>query len=130
MSLTAEEKRIRKVVNERVNKWRRMLGLGLWKIEVCLVYSIDCETPSLNTLAQCTATWQYRLITIEVNLHEALTQSDEDLEKMVIHELCHALVCEMRENDPDSKHEERVVTGLTDAFWYVKHWNETNKAGK
>ena len=128
--MTPDEKRIRKFLNERVKKWRNMLGLDMWKVTLVLVDSIDCETPSLRTLAQCVATWQYRLISIEVNLHEALTQTDADLERMVIHELSHALVCEMRENDPDSKHEERVVTGLTDAFWYVKHWHETEKAGK
>ena len=66
------------------------------------------------------ADWRYMTYTIDVNLKAVKRLDDEALERAVVHELVHVLVHEMRENDPDVKHEERVVTQLTKAFFWVR----------
>jgi len=45
------------------------------------------------------------------------TMDGDEIERAVVHELCHILVNEMREDE--IHHEERVVTGLQKAFMWV-----------
>lgn len=45
--------------------------------------------------------------------------SPQRLEEIVIHELVHILINEMRDYHKDPDHEERVVTGIQKAFSWV-----------
>lgn len=104
-------------------QWIDRLGLAWWEITVNY-YSDPAEIVRRfhqdedRTVAAITlADWQYGIATIDVNLTAFDGMSPEAVEKIVIHELCHILVNEMREGE--LHHEERVVTGLTKAFLWA-----------
>lgn len=60
------------------------------------------------------AHWPYRKATINFWFNATTDLDDEDLEEVVVHELCHILVNQMREKG--IVHEEAVVTALSKAF--------------
>ncbi len=69
--------------------------------------------------------WDYRQATIHLNLSRLYDQSDDEIDYIIRHEICHILVNEMREwqnfnIDADScvRHEERVVSDLA----MILHW--------
>lgn len=118
-------KKIKKIICAALNKWLRPLGLLWWKIDI--FYS-DNPTDVLRefgsdddgiVLARTFADWRYGTASIHFNvldINEARLDSKE-IEQVVLHELCHILVCEMCEGE--KHHEERVVTCLTSAFTWV-----------
>lgn len=71
-------------------------------------------------VARSICDWRYATCTLQINEPELLEMNKRDAEFVIVHELCHALVNEMREEGID--HEERVVTGLAKAFL----WTETD----
>jgi predicted SprT family Zn-dependent metalloprotease len=75
--------------------------------------------------ANCTAHWMYLTARIQVNLLALEYIDNDDLEDVAVHELCHILVNEMREGE--LHHEERVVTWLTKAFFWVEELSKTDK---
>jgi hypothetical protein len=106
----------------------RPTGLLLW--EITFIYYGDpadivehfTSDNDKIVAARTTADWRYLTAKIIVNVN-ALTDMDEtNIESMVIHELCHILVNEMRESD--LHHEERVVTGLARAFMWTAEKND------
>lgn len=73
--------------------------------------------------------WHYKQAEIEFNCLELYRLGLLELELIIIHELCHALVNEMREwagSEPETealmRHEERVVSELSVAFLQTKYW--------
>jgi hypothetical protein len=64
------------------------------------------------------ADWKYATASLHINLDSFSRMGDKDIESVIIHELCHALVNEMREGE--MHHEERVVTGLAKAFIWTE----------
>ena len=112
------------LLKEAFAKWIPRLGLAWYDLEV--VY-YDDPGEILQRFRQAdnggvvpafvAANWMYADAKISVNL-PAFDELDADkIEKIVVHELCHILVNEMREGE--LHHEERVVTGLTKAFFWV-----------
>lgn len=105
-------------------KWIPRLGLAWWDLEI--VYYDDPQE-IINRFriiesgemvpATVIAQWMYADAKICINLPAFEHIEDEDIERVVVHELCHILVNEMRE--PELHHEERVVTQLTKAFFWV-----------
>jgi hypothetical protein len=80
--------------------------------------------------AETTANWPYKEVKIVFYAPALVNHSNLELELVVVHELCHAMVNEMREwggvsdeNDQAAKirHEERVVTDLTNSFLQTKY---------
>jgi hypothetical protein len=105
-------------------KWIPALGLAWWDIDIC--YYDDPASILQNfrrdddrlVLATCDANWIYGTATICINLPAFADRTPEQIERTVVHELCHILVNEMREGE--LHHEERVVTTLTKAiFWAI-----------
>jgi hypothetical protein len=109
--------------------WRERMGLCWWEI----AYEWHRgQLPSRGTVVDGTADrlqgavadtycrWQYMAGTIRFDLAALAQETDEGLAKIVVHEHCHLLVNEMRENDPDVSHEERVVTTLAKALMWVR----------
>lgn len=120
--------------------WRNWLGLDWWKVDVhydavgdiAISHSDTGASMATISLMDCVAEWEYLLLSIRVNLLETHNLNDADLENAVVHELCHALVSEMRvwENtETGRKHEERVVVHLARAFVWVAE-NAAKEAGK
>lgn len=126
----SEYRKIRSMVRAAFFKWARVLGLRYWDCRVD--YRRIPFPPHAQggvTAAKCHCKWEYRMVTVEVSLIDLSDLNQEQIEDVVIHELLHALVHEMREDDPDCKHEEAVVTGLTRAIrWtYNEGWNDRKR---
>jgi hypothetical protein len=105
-------------------KWIPRLGLAWWDIEVAyyddpreIVDRFRVDEDGL-VAANLTANWMYAMAKIQINLPALAHLSPDHIERIAVHELCHILVNEMREGE--LHHEERVVTGLTKAFFWVE----------
>jgi len=99
--------------------WRYRLWLGPWSITLHYEWNgIDQSRRDLSILATCSARWMYLEADITFDMPLISCVSDQKLEEIVVHEMIHILVNEMRERGID--HEERVVTLLTNAFLTVK----------
>ena len=125
----SEKEEAREKIGRAFEKWLKPLGL-LW-LDIRVVYygkKKDTQRVFVSkedggiVAAKCYADWRYGTATIEVNVPAFYGMSAEEVETIILHELCHVLVNEMREGA--DHHEERVVTGLTKAFMWVY------KAGK
>ena len=112
-----------KIISKLIDKWTYRLGLRWWKVRVDYY-----DTPNdivrvfgngdNTVVARSICDWRYATCTLQINLPELLKMKKDDAEFVIVHELCHALVNEMREEGID--HEERVVTGLTKAFLWTE----------
>jgi len=112
------------LIEKYLEKWVTPLGLGWWKIDIVyyddpgeIVKNFTSEDSDYLVLAKVFAKWQYMKATIRINLPAWVDLDEEDVEKDILHELCHILVNEMREDD--ILHEERVVSTLQRAFMWV-----------
>lgn len=110
-------------------KWLTPLGLRWWTID--FIWRDDgCDrrrdTPTRRCAMHTFASWPYSEAAITVHVERLASVTDEKLEWIVVHELCHILVNEMRENDID--HEERVTSALASAFLWTREAGE--KAAK
>lgn len=122
------KKKTRKKQEKRVQKyldmWTDPLGLGHWHCSVSYYDNSDdyreANGASEGGVMMCYAQWEYQSVHIAVNLPALADMPNRRVEYTVVHELCHALVNEMREPDDNSKHEERVVTMLAKAFRWVR----------
>lgn len=110
-------------VKAAFSKWVERLGLAWWRVDVCyyddpgeILRRFKPEFEDRIVAARVIADWRYAEASIEVNLPAFAGKTDEEIERIVVHELVHILVNEMHENE--THHEERVVTTLTKAiFW-------------
>lgn len=91
-----------------VNKWIPKLGLQPWKVTVNWEREKNLSDP--RTIMDCFADWRYLGAVITAYLPTVAEEPDDHLEEIVIHELLHVHVNELRERKID--HEERVVTTL------------------
>jgi hypothetical protein len=117
-------KKLRRKVQQFIDKWTWLLGLRWWSINVHYVkdkkgLKHHFKSPKgTTTRATVYSDWRYAEATIYINLPSFVGLSDDRIERIILHELCHILVCEMREGD--LHHEERVVSGLTKAFMWTR----------
>lgn len=119
------------------DKWTNMLGLRTWQ-KISIEYFRDEalprrddeseRTPS-SAVADVRTHWQYRTAHVRICLPAAMGEDDDNLEYIVVHELCHILVNELREQEDWLNHEEHVVTQLAMAFGWVEGITQ-REAGK
>ena len=118
------------------DKWHDLLGMGYW--EISYIWERDSydadggNTPpsrwARTTHAETATAWEYRRASIAFYLRNTVGESDAEIEKTVLHEFAHVLVNEMRDDTPRSrKHEERVVSGLSDVFRWI--WEAASPSG-
>lgn len=100
---------LKKIVNKYLKKWKSNLFLGMWTINFN-IRSYLSDDGSHSTAATCDASWKYFTATIDFSLEQMEDLSEDEIEKIVIHELLHIVVNEMREDGID--HEERVTSHL------------------
>lgn len=119
--------------------WSWMLGLNTWQ-KVTLEYWREPLSPRAGESpyhplampdADCLARWEYKTAHMRIDLTNAEHMKDDELETVIVHELCHCLVNEMRATGDKYAHEEHVVTSLAQAFRWVKLLTErAAKKGK
>lgn len=96
-----------------VEKWKPLLFLNSWEF----VWefdrkgdTIEANDDNATALAETNANWKYAHARIDVNVRDTIGRSDFDLEGIIVHELLHCALNEMRE--AGIEHEERVVSLL------------------
>ena len=105
-------KQLHALIHKYVIKWKSELFLGMWTISFNLRDWLSNDYGNaLQTAARCTPRWKYFEAELEFNYLVLKDKKDEDIERIVLHELLHIVVNEMREEGID--HEERVVSHLT-----------------
>jgi hypothetical protein len=116
--------REKKLLTKALRKWTYRLGLRWWTVTAVWFTDpkeIKKEFKTDNGWrVQCRAyvKWMYSEASLHVNLPSFKGFSKRYIERVIVHELMHVLVNEMREGE--LHHEERVVTQLTKAiFWTV-----------
>ena len=119
----AQEKRLQPLLD----KWCAILRLNFWTITyVWARHAGEMREGHENATACCKAIWTHFEAVIHWNLEEFAKLSDQDTERIVIHEHLHILTAEMAPEDAEQKahwrdHEERVVSTLAQLFlWQDK----------
>ena len=124
--------RHKKRIEDLLDIWCFRLGLRWWHIVV--EYARDSSEYTTTgsevqgSIAHTHVMWEYLSATVSFDVSRIVEQSDEDLEYIVLHELSHILVAEMRDcmrcdcgvDKFDVKHEERVVTMIGKAFQWTR----------
>ena len=111
-------------IKKLCNTWIYRLGLKWWEVTLNFVtdkteaYKMFGYDQESIVMARSYPDWRYMTCTIYFNIPAMKSKTEDEIEKIIIHELCHALVNEMREGHID--HEERVVTTLTKAFLWTE----------
>jgi len=113
-----------KKIKKICDKWIYRLGLKWWEVQVNYVsdpqtvIEIFRITDEEIVIAKTFADWKYMTANIYLNIPPMLSMSSDQVQRIIVHELLHVLVNEMREDGID--HEERVVTSLTKAVFWIK----------
>lgn len=111
-----EMARIRKFYD----KWAGILGLGYYSIE--RIYERERWDEDHDTAARTTGSWQYRLAHIRFFLPATRENDDEQLEHIVLHEICHIFLLSVAQAVPeDHEHHieystENMCRALEDAY--------------
>lgn len=104
-------------IGELITLWKDRLWLGHWTIDVTFEWSGIKQrerSDGNSAIATCDVTWEYMQAHLRFDLPACSVLSPKKLSRVVLHELLHITVNEMRETG--IKHEERVVTVLEDVI--------------
>jgi len=118
-----------KKIKKICDLWIYRLGLRWWEVTVNYIEDpqtiIDIFRVSDDSIviAKTFSDWRYMTANIYLNIPPMLTMSSNQIQRIIVHELLHVLVNEMRNDGID--HEERVVTMLTKAVFWIKTDIET-----
>ena len=116
--------------HDRILFWRHVLRLEPWRIDIDWATEGGRHDDDFNTYMMISSSWRYQTIalTIYVNCLESINPDDEHLDEMIVHELLHAHMNEMRAHNDDMEnltaqndHEERVVTILSRVIAHQHH---------
>ena len=118
-------RKTRKRVMRAFTKWLTPLGLGWWEVnihwyskpkDILKLFQADREGDEVA--AKLYADWRYGVASLSINLPAFRHMKQWKIERVIVHEFLHALVNETREGE--IKHEERVVTSLTKAVFWIR----------
>ena len=122
---------MKKTIEKYLHKWLSPLGLLWW--EITITYYDDpkeilqkFKNPGGENIVPATVNsdWKYGTAFISINLPAFKGMKNRQVERIIVHELVHILVNEMREEGIE--HEERVVTGLSKAFMWTANNGSTH----
>ena len=112
-----KDKKTKKVAKKYFEWWSRWLGLNYGSMNLIFVEFIkDASGP--DVAGTCETDWRYQETTVTLALHKLRELDRCQIEKVIVHELMHVLINEMREEGIG--HEERVATNLQKAFVWVR----------
>jgi predicted SprT family Zn-dependent metalloprotease len=105
------EEQLQDKIRALVETWVTRLSLQHWTI------NLTFDLQDAGVTSDCRPLWQYLSARIRFNLNE-VTKNDDPyaLEYVVVHELTHILVAELKANPGDGDHEERVVSHIAMAL--------------
>ena len=113
------------IVQRFLASWVPILGLDHWHIDI-LYHSEPPENWSKGQVGGCCVQWKYKEVTLGFLLTSLSDATEKRLEYIVVHELCHTVVNQMRGtmnwDHNDMANEERVVTEMAYAFIRARHW--------
>ena len=114
------------LIEKYFSLWTESMGLRWWNIN--LIYYREPDDilrlfKSNNDVSKLVpawveAYWQYGVANIHINLPDFVGMTEGYIEETIVHELCHVLINEMREDE--LHHEERVATTLQKAFMWTR----------
>lgn len=123
-------------VKAAYEKWHSPTGMGEWIGSHIWHRDGTCgETDGIKYGAETTArayvSWEYITVCFHWNLESIANHNDDELDRIVRHEIAHALINEMRMYGPPfhrddqakeeaMKHEERVVTKLATVLLWCR----------
>ena len=109
-------------VMEVFERWRYALGLNMWLLHMEWSRTEKRSGAAGWVAGEATADWRYQEATIEWYLPVVMDMDAERLEYVVLHELGHVLLHEMRESGGEGgiDHEERVVTQVAKALQWAR----------
>jgi hypothetical protein len=106
--------------------WINATGLAWWRIN--FNYTNDYTAfPEPDCVMTCDADWKYMTAYINVNLPRLELHREDGLEEMVLHELMHIFLNEMRDGDGCTPHEERVASTLARGFLWARDVHANQK---
>lgn len=109
----------RRRIRALIRKWVKPLGLGWWTVNFEFSREpIASNNAGESVAANCHALWPYKTALIKFYMPDLSDLSDEDLERVFVHELMHIFLAEAREDD--LHHEERVASDLANAFLWIR----------
>lgn len=121
-----DARRVQGKVQKHIDKWVDILGLYGWRITCHWYRGAIPDYPESTAIAQ-DIQWEYLhgRMRFDLTKMEDLEADPRYFERVVLHELLHFVVNEMRdctdnEGNFHIKHEERVVQTLTLAFMRLK----------
>ncbi len=130
-----EYRDFRRRISKLGKKWLLMLGFRHWDTQVETSRHPDPEVS--DCVGKANTKWEYQKVTLTFYGPGLMKYTDKELEEVYVHECCHALVAETRQWGYESipkdkaeegmKHEERVVTQLTNAILWT--YRDGVKAG-
>ena len=132
----AELEQLKARIQAIADEWMQCLGLQWWHITFYYhggsgEYRNSSVDIPAESKAYTSASWAYLDAAIHYNLSGLSGYDDAHLEEVVLHELKHAMVHEMRAGtrcdcEYDIRHEERVCTMLQLAFaWTKEHFRDS-----
>jgi predicted aminopeptidase len=108
---------LKKLIRKFTLKWRGKLWLGMWRINNYYHDNLSASEHTrkgVDVVGACTTDWRYLTADIDYGLKPMQTMTDNQIERIVVHELCHVVVNQMRE--PTYDNEESVVSHMTAAW--------------
>jgi hypothetical protein len=106
-------------VDRQLKYWLPVMNLDRWAVEVN--YEPAVCSRNADCASDINADWRYKQATINVYVPLMAKMSEQSIEYVVVHELCHALVCQMRGKKHRMDNEEAVVTETSRAFMRTKY---------
>lgn len=98
------------------------MGLRWWKVTLTIVR--DPEELARNfyrenetIYARTYSDWRYLTARVSINYPVVKRMPEDELERLIVHELSHVLLDEMRNGSLE--HEERVATSITNALLWT-----------
>ncbi len=94
-------------IEERTPLWQTRLGLDHFDVETVFVEAYATDDDASLSCAEALTEWQYLRATIKWYLPAAAALSLGEIEKRLVHELTHVLLCPTQDVTP-SKYDQQV----------------------
>lgn len=121
--MTKRDDEVRAFITKRAGLWQERLGLGHFDIYHVFVDDFygEEDVDSIKTVAKTVSRWNYFEAKVTWYLPSAARHDDDYLERTLVHELCHVLLCAEQEFIPERHHEKCEMTTemVTRAVWRI-----------